>query len=183
MNWSKLSDPEKWILTGIPVLFLAGSLLHFLYNFSGENLLAGLFSPVNESIWEHTKLVVLPVILWWTLYYFFRKDAKIIEKDRWFEGALGALVTAVLSIPALFYLYTGAVGRDFLGADILLLLLSLIFGQLLGLQLYRDGKGMHAETVLGIFAGILVLFAVFTFLPPKLPLFQDPVSGGYGKKI
>lgn len=183
MNWKKLTEPEKWILTGIPVLFLAGSLLHFLYDLSGENLLAGLFSPVNESIWEHTKLVVLPVILWWTLYYFFRKDAKIIEKDRWFEGALGALVTAVLSIPALFYLYTGALGRDSLWADILILLLSLAFGQLLGLHLYRYGKGMHAETVLVIFAGILVLFAVFTFLPPKLPLFQDPVSGGYGKKI
>ena len=32
----------------------------------------------------------------------------------------------------------------------------------------------------GVIVLILVLFAVLTFLPPQIPLFQDPISGTYG---
>jgi len=27
---------------------------------------------------------------------------------------------------------------------------------------------------------LLILFAVVTFLPPRIPLFQDPMTGTYG---
>ena len=36
-------------------IVIAGTLLHFVYGWSGRNLLVGLVSPVNESVWEHTK--------------------------------------------------------------------------------------------------------------------------------
>jgi hypothetical protein len=43
----------------------AGSALHFVYGWSSQNALVGLFAPVNESIWEHAKLVFLPPLLWY----------------------------------------------------------------------------------------------------------------------
>jgi hypothetical protein len=36
---------RKWILLGIPVVFLLGGLTHFLYDFTGGNLLAGILRP------------------------------------------------------------------------------------------------------------------------------------------
>ena len=44
-------------------ILVAGTLLHLVYSWSGERHVVGLVSPVNESVWEHTKLVIVPVLL------------------------------------------------------------------------------------------------------------------------
>ena len=49
------------LLTGYTVLL--GSLLHFVYGWSGGSVLAAGFSAVNESTWEHMKLLFFPVFL------------------------------------------------------------------------------------------------------------------------
>ena len=41
----------------------AGTLFHFIYEWSGFHPLAGLFAPVNESTWEHLKMLFFPVLL------------------------------------------------------------------------------------------------------------------------
>ena len=61
-----LGKAERQILAGVPVLFLAGTLIHFLYGLSGEFFLVGLLAPVNESVWEHLKLALeldMPIIV------------------------------------------------------------------------------------------------------------------------
>ena len=47
---------------GIFVLLL-GTAAHFFYDLSGENFLVGMFSPINESTWEHMKLAFFPMLL------------------------------------------------------------------------------------------------------------------------
>ncbi len=42
---------------------LLGVIFHFIYGWSGENAVAGLFFPVNESTWEHLKLIFFPILL------------------------------------------------------------------------------------------------------------------------
>lgn len=58
---------RNWILFGIPVVFLAAGLLHFVYDWSGEATIVGLFTPVNESVWEHLKLLFWPLFVWWMI--------------------------------------------------------------------------------------------------------------------
>ena len=50
-------------LAGIVFIIILGSLLHFTFEFSGGNPVVGVFSAVNESIWEHLKLAFWPAIL------------------------------------------------------------------------------------------------------------------------
>ena len=180
MSDKSLSHPEKWIVIGIPILFIIGSITHFLYNILGESPIAGLFAPVNESIWEHSKMVLWPVILWWSLYYCFRGNQYGIDKNKWFGSALLALLTSLVAMPLLYYFYTGAFGVELLWVDILILLLALLFGQLLGLHTYRHSKGINANLVIIIFVMLVLLFMLFTFFPPHIPWFQDSVTGGYG---
>ena len=45
---------------------LLGSLNHFIYEWSGENVVAGLLFATNESVWEHIKLALLPMLLFGT---------------------------------------------------------------------------------------------------------------------
>ena len=56
----------------IVILFslVLGTLLHFTYEWSGENLFVGSFSAVNESVWEHLKLVFFPMLITTIIIYF-----------------------------------------------------------------------------------------------------------------
>lgn len=168
-----LLPQEKWILLGIPVLFIVGSMFHFLYEFSGNNPLVGLISPVNESIWEHTKMVVIPLILWWTLFYLTQGKNLSIDIDSWFTGLLVSLVTSILLIPALYYFYTGAFGVSLLWVDILILLIALTIGQLLGLHVYRYSDGINHNLVILIIGAILLFYFFATVSPPEIPLFES----------
>jgi len=63
-----------WSLWGFAVTSLAGTLLHFLYDFSGKSKIAALFSGVNESTWEHMKLMFFPMLLFMIVQSFFFRD-------------------------------------------------------------------------------------------------------------
>ena len=173
MNLKSLSSAEKWILLGVPVLFIIGSIFHFIYEWTNNNFIIGLISPINESIFQHIKLVIIPIICWWTLYYFFKGKREGISSKKWFTGAFASLITSIISIPALYYLYTGASGKESLIIDILILFISLLFGQLLGLHFYRYSKGYDEFIILCIFIFIIVIFAIFTLYPLNIPLFID----------
>ena len=180
MTYKTLTKAEKWILLGIPVLFIIGSAMHFLYGITGNSTFIGIFAPVNESVWEHCKLALWPLILWWTLFYFIKGGKYAVNKNKWFGAALFSLITYLFTVPLLFYFYTEAVGVELLWADILIFLLSLLFGQTLALHYYRKGRGINYMCVILIFAVIVILFAVFTFFTPHLPIFMDPITGTYG---
>jgi len=154
--------------------------MHFLYDLSGRNPVIGLIAAVNESVWEHSKMVLLPIICWWTIYYIITGRKNNINKDKWFTSALVALLTALLTIPMMYYFYTEAFGVEILAIDIFILFLALLFGQLLGLHFYKYSKGINSYMVISIFIVLILLFALFTFYPPHLPLFKDGATGEYG---
>ena len=58
------------IFSGIFVMIL-GTLLHFTYEWSGNNTFVAAFSAVNESTWEHLKLLFYPMFLTTIIGYFY----------------------------------------------------------------------------------------------------------------
>lgn len=162
---------ETYTLIGILVLFVVGSLFHFLYSLTGECFIVGLFVPINESIFEHTKMVVLPIFIWWSIFYLFRK--KDLFVNAWFTSALIAMISAIIAIPMLFYFYSQAFGIESLVIDILILLVSLAIGQILGLHYYRHGKGIEYHFAIVLMIVIIILFAFFTINPPAFPIFNS----------
>lgn len=176
----KLKREEKWILLSIPILFVLGSLFHFLYDLTGQNPIVALIAPVNESVWEHNKMVVLPPILLWAGYYFCLGKKYGVDKDKWFAAALGAVVVMLITIPLVFYFYTEAFGVELLWVDILILLLANVLGQIMGLHVYRYGYGVRWQDAVAVLCLIVLVFEVFTYYPPKLPIFRDGMTGLYG---
>ena len=167
----KRIKPETYTLIGILVLFVVGSLFHFLYSLTGECFIVGLFVPINESIFEHTKMVVLPIFIWWSIFYLFRK--KDLFVNAWFTSALIAMISAIIAIPMLFYFYSQAFGIESLVIDILILLVSLAIGQILGLHYYRHGKGIEYHFAIVLMIVIIIIFAFFTINPPAFPIFNS----------
>ena len=173
MNKCKLKTEEKWLVIAIPIIFIVGSLLHFVYDWTGQIKLIGLFVPINESVWEHLKLLLLPIILWWLIFYALKGKKLKIDKDKWFTGCLVALISSMLFMIAFFYSYTGAFGKDILAIDILDMFLSVTFGQILGLYIYRHLKRIKWWISLVAIVLIVILFAIFTIYPPELPIFLE----------
>lgn len=178
--FNKLKKEEKWILLSIPILFIVGSLFHFLYDFSNQNPIIALISPVNESIWEHNKMVVLPPILFWILFYSITGKSFSINKNKWFTAAFISVITMLITIPMLYYFYTQAFGVELLLVDILILLVANILGQLMGLHFYKHSKGIAWYIALLLLCFIIFLFSIFTYYPPHIPLFIDTQTGLYG---
>lgn len=58
------------ILSAIFAIIL-GTLLHFTYEWSGNNAFVGAFSSINESTWEHLKLAFYPMLITSIIRLFF----------------------------------------------------------------------------------------------------------------
>jgi hypothetical protein len=86
------------------------------------------------------------------------------------------------AIIALFYAYTTITGSDNLIADITIFVVAIALGQLTSykmLTLPSLSRRLYILAIIGLVA-LGVLFTLFTFHPPQVPMFRDPVSGAYG---
>lgn len=170
---------KKWHFAGILFTLVFGTLDHFIYSWSGNHPLAAPFCAVNESTWEHLKLLVTPMLLFTCLEYWvygkYRPGFLIIR-------AL-SILSGMVFIVVLFYGYTAFTGDNYLWADILTFILAVLAAFFLSLLLMKRnllasaGAEMTARVLT---AAIIVCFFLFTMQPPRVFLFQDPVTGQFG---
>ena len=166
-----------WQFAGFSLCSLAGTVLHFLYEWTNENVLIAPFSAVNESTWEHMKLLYFPLLIFALIQSRFSKEYRYF----WCVKYIGFTV-GLTSIPVLFYTYNGVLGKspDWINISIFFLATAATF--LTEWALFRRKnnrcKGEPLFVSLIFFLGLL--FILFTFLPPHLPLFQDPLTKTYG---
>lgn len=174
----KFIRPEDYILIGIPVIFVVSGLWHFLYKLSGNFFPIGYIAPVNESIFEHTKLSVFPIFLWFSLYAAINKDK--IKIGPFLEAGLISAVVSMFLIIFLYYFYTAAFATESLFLDILLLLVSLGLSLMLAKHIYIYDNSQRIILPVILINAVSFMFFVFTISPPHTPLFKDPISGTYG---
>jgi hypothetical protein len=165
-------------LVGIAFIILFGSILHFTFEWSGGNAAVGVFSAVNESIWEHLKLGFWPAV------GFALVEFKYLKKET--NNFLFAKTAGVYVIPivimVIFYSYTAFLGESILAIDILSFVVAVVVGQLVSYR-FLTGKTLPYNLDMVSLIALVLLglaFVIFTFYPPQLGLFQDPITGGYG---
>ena len=166
-----------WSLVGFAVVSLGGTLLHFLYEWLGEAVWIAPFSGVNESTWEHMKLLFVPCFIFAIVQSFFFRD----RKDFWCVKLRGILL-GLVAIPVLFYTYNGVVGKspDSINIAIFFIAAALAFvceTKLFNSEIIRCAHPRAALTALVIIA---LLFILFTFRTPELGIFKDPLTETYG---
>jgi len=155
------------------ILFISGVLLHYAYDISNNNFFVGLFSPINESVFEHLKLSFYPVLSWWIIFYIFNQDRYNINKEGWFTGCLVSIFTSLLTILSIYYIAKCGFLINSLILDISSLYIGLFTGQYLGYHIYKyyfKSKFILSITIIFI---LFVIFIVLTIFPPNLPIFID----------
>jgi hypothetical protein len=165
-------------VVGTVFIILVGSAFHFTYALSGNNPLVGSLSAVNESVWEHLKLVFWPSVFWMLIAMFLVRK----EVGNFFSAKVIGSYVMVVFIPAVFYSYTAFTGESILAIDIASFVVAVVVGQFVSYRLFKQGKASQLAERIAVIAVILlaIVFIVFTFYPPHLSIFQDPITGQYG---
>ena len=166
-----------WQLGGFSFVALMGTVLHFLFDWTNESLLVAPFSGVNESTWEHMKLLFFPCFIFALIQRAFFKE----NKNFWCVKLRGIFQGLIL-IPVLFYTYNGAFGKspDWLNILIFFICEAFVFSFEYKNFKKNDLKFALPRLSLALLIFLGALFVVFTFLPPSLPLFRSPNGGTYG---
>ena len=166
-----------WQFLGFAVTAFGGTILHFLYDWLGEAIWVAPFSGVNESTWEHMKLLFWPMLIFAVVQSFFfkkRKDFPCVK--------LRGMLLGLSLIPILFYTYNGAVGKspDWLNITIFFVSAAVTF--LYETRLFNENRLVCRSPKISIvlLSTIALLFVVFTFITPQIGIFLDPVTGTFG---
>ena len=166
-----------WQVVGFAVTSLFGTLLHFLYDFTGGAIITAPFSGVNESTWEHMKLLFWPMLLY-SLFesIFFRGYANF-----WCVKLRGALLGLGL-IPTLFYLYNGVIGKSPDWVNIAIFFISAAAAYIYEARALTSGHPIckHPRRAIITLVTLAALFILFTFKTPTIEIFKDPITGTYG---
>lgn len=153
-----------------------GSFLHFAYELSGEVFVIGLVAPVNESVFEHLKLVWLPITLW-TLGGLFILPAS--ERATYLLAAMLAIFVAMCVVVIGYYSFHQLFGIESLAYDVSLYVVAM--GIANALVIYAFGDLMPSVVLaLLFFTAYMVLFPVLTVYPPHVEFFRDPARDKYG---
>ena len=171
---------RKWEVAGLFFVLIWGNLFHFVYNWSGQNDLVAAIASVNESVWEHVKLLTIPWAVWSVV------EAVALRRGKGgvlMARALGLLAGAAFII-AVYYTYVGVTGVNVSIVNIIIFQVAAIVAFFVSWRL-QDRSMLRGKfwAVLGgiLLLGMVALAVYWTYFPPALPLFTDPQTGQTGR--
>ncbi len=149
-----------------------GSIGHFFYEWTGENTIVGYFFPVNESTWEHLKLLFFPTIIFSVIEYFATK-----EKPHGYAPAVAvSLMVGLISIVVIFYTYSGVLGFKIEWFNIAIYYIALIImlltkALLLSTHFVSNKAALYLS--LAWILSMAIMFVIFTYMPLPLGIFEE----------
>lgn len=163
---------KAYTIIGAIIVIITGTISHFIYDWTGNNVIAGYFFPINESTWEHMKLIFFPMLA----YSIFMN--KKLKQD--FDCVTSSLAFGILLgtflIPVFFYTYTGILGYNIFILDIITFILSVIIAFACTYKLALSCYVQNQAFILYLLVIIVMLcFFIFTYNPPNLELFNSPI--------
>ena len=156
-------------------IYILGTLLQFTFQLSKNNKLVGAFSTINESTWEHLKLVFFPSILTIIIGYFY------IGKDlpNFICSKTIGMLSLIAFIVVFFYTYSGILGKNISIIDISSFYIAVALGEYISYKLIINNFQCNNALSLIVLFVLFITFIYFTFPPPKIGLFKDPLTGTY----
>lgn len=175
-----------WEIGCVIWVCVAGSMLHFAFELTDYWTPMALVAAVNESAWEHTKILFWPGLVFAIVQYTYTRH---LHKNYW-QGKAAALAVTVLAILALYYGYMAALdiwgGSATLQAMMTITVLGVSIGQFVSYRIltaepFSPGTERYAAVT---FVVLVAMFSLLTFFPPRVFLFENlfcyAYTGEYG---
>lgn len=163
---------------GFLVISFLGTISHFIYDLSNHNKYAQVFFAVNESTWEHMKLVVYPSLFWALVEY-----PLIGSNPNFVVAKLASLLTMLILIPLFFYLYKFLFKKSDLIFDIVEFFISIAAGQFVSFLILQSLpiNKIYNYIAFVVYITIVIYFSIATLIPGKGKIYVDPLTNKKGK--
>ena len=171
MDNENMKSLKIYFAAGVIFSAVLGTLSHFFYEWSGQNPVVALFYPVNESTWEHMKLVFFPILVWSLLLPAgIRKEFPAMQCAILLGGLLGTWL-----VPLFFYTYSGILGRNIAFIDISIFYICVLAAFCLARKLQASDQTSKLCPFICLFTLVMLFaFFLFTFAPLEIGLFAEP---------
>ena len=160
-----------WEIGSFFFIGLVGASLHFTYELSdySSNVVA-YFSAVNESTWEHLKMVYFPGLLFALIEYTYVRD----RVNNYLVAKTASLFVMPLVIVVGWYIYAPAVGRSIFTVDLALFYVAVFIGQYVSYKILTHPplQVKFNTYATGLFIVMFLAFSIFSFYPPHIFLFE-----------
>ena len=169
---------KKVILINSILTFSLCFLTHFLYDWF-PNPIFSIFSPVNESIWEHMKMIYSTILIYGIIEYFVLK----IFRTHHNNFLISIFLKSVIAIPIYLAIYLPLYynfGENMI-ITFTILILTIILVNYIGYKIQKSDiiKYQKLISIIGIVA-FYVVFGVLTYKTPHNELFFDTMNEKYG---
>ena len=154
----------KYEIFSTILIFILGVLFHFIYEWTNNNIFVGIISPVNESIWEHLKLIYIPMVISIILNQIFIKD----KKENYICAKTKGIFVGMAFIVIFYYTYSGIIGKNIDMLNILSFFIATIIAEYYS---YKNIlKNISCNKILSILLLVMIflLFVIFNFKTPKI---------------
>ena len=160
-------------------IFIMCFLIHFLYQLIPSTFTA-MLAPVNESIWEHQKMLFVSVIMYGFIDYILLNKFKV-KYNNYF---ISLFVSAIAIIPAFLLIYLPLyfkIGQSMF-MNISIMLFAIIVSQFISYKILNTKKFRYKGNLLSIVSigVVLIMFSYFTYYPIKTKIFFDTEEERYG---
>ena len=168
---------KKLKILGVIIAFLVAFPLHFLYD-KFPNFLTSIIAPVNESIFEHMKIIFGSILFSGVI-----QKIIVIKKDLKYNNiCISNVISGFLSIfvfLAIFLPVYLVIGENF-AVTIIIMLITFIISQIITIYIVNK-KNMKLENTAIILAILVyIIFGLLTYFPPNNTLFIDPITKQLG---
>lgn len=170
---------KKVTIISVIAIFLLSALSHFIYDWF-PNTFTSIFFPVNESIWEHTKMVFTTMMIWGLIEYF------IVSNQGKKNFVTGLLFSTILTIITLILIFTPIYylldKKENMIITLIIYLISIIIGQIASHKILKIEKKLDSLNIISLISIpiIFIAYGLLTYYPIKAGLFYDYPNNKYG---
>lgn len=159
--------------------FILAFLTHFLYDWF-PNPIFSIFLPVNESIWEHMKMLFTTILLYEIIEFIILKVKKIETNNFLFAS----FISAIISIPIYLIIFLPIYYRfgENMIIIFIIMFITILISQIINYKLLiKEELGFKYFSIILIIISYII-FGLLTYYPPQTHLFYDTENEIYGIK-
>lgn len=168
---------KKLKILGVILAFAFCFPLHFLYDMF-PNFLTSIFLPVNESIWEHMKILFGGILLSGIV----EKIIVISKKMNINNVCFSNFIAAILSIPIFLFMFLpvySVIGENII-ITIIIMFITIVICEFISYKIMNKNDFKFENKVVFLVILVYIIFGVLTYFPIRNGIFIDPTNQTYG---
>ena len=164
---------KKLKILGIVLAFLLCFPLHFVYD-KFPSFITSIFAPINESIWEHMKILFGSIIISGVIQKIIVLKKKLDFNNICFSNFIGAISSIPIFLIIFLPIYI-IIGENF-PVTIFIMFITIVLAEIIAYKIMnKDNLGFENITIILVII-VYVIFTILSYYPIKSGIFIDPIS-------